>query len=91
MPGKAAGAAAVRVDAYETRPGSSRDDCIPEQRMLAEGSIQAVTFTSTAEVCCVCRHRMTLGMHAWGMPDPKGCCDSCLISADWTSHQMICP
>ena len=40
----------MRVDAYETRPGSVPADCIPEQRMLAEGSIHALAFTSTAEV-----------------------------------------
>ncbi len=50
MPGKAAGAEAVRVDAYESRPGTLRNDCIPELRMLAEGSIHALAFTSTAEV-----------------------------------------
>ena len=53
VPGKAAGAEAVRVDAYETRPGSLQADCIPEQRMLAEGSIDALAFTSTAEVGCL--------------------------------------
>ena len=50
LPGKAAGAEAVRVDAYETRPGSAQADCIPEVQMLAEGSIHALAFTSTAEV-----------------------------------------
>lgn len=50
MPGKAAGAEPVRVDAYETRPGASPHECAPEQRMLADGSIHALVFTSTAEV-----------------------------------------
>ena len=47
---KAAGAEAVRLHAYETRPGTLQHDCIPEQQMLAEGSIHALAFTSTAEV-----------------------------------------
>ena len=38
------------MDAYETRPGSTQPECAPERRMLAEGSIHALTFTSTAEV-----------------------------------------
>ena len=50
MSGKAAGVEAVRVDAYETRPGSTQAGCAPERRMLAEGSIHALAFTSTAEV-----------------------------------------
>ncbi len=41
------------MDAYETRPGSLQAECIPEQRMLAEGSIDALAFTSTAEVGCL--------------------------------------
>ena len=53
MAGKAAGAEAVRVDAYETRPGSLQADCMQERRMLAEGSIHALAFTSTAEVGCI--------------------------------------
>lgn len=53
LPGKAAGAEAVRVDAYETRPGCLQADCIPEMQMLAEGSIHALAFTSTAEVGCL--------------------------------------
>ena len=47
---KAAGAEAVRLNAYETRPGTLQHECIPEQQMLAEGSIHALAFTSTAEV-----------------------------------------
>lgn len=47
---KAAGAHAVRVDAYETRPGATSEQCAAERQMLSEGSIQAIAFTSTAEV-----------------------------------------
>lgn len=47
---KAAGAHAVRVDAYETRPGATQEQCAAERQLLAEGHIYAVAFTSTAEV-----------------------------------------
>ena len=50
LPGKAAGAEAVRVNAYETRPGSAPHTCEAERQMLCNGSIHALAFTSTAEV-----------------------------------------
>ena len=50
LPGKAAGAEAVRVSAYETRPGSAPHACEAERQMLCDGSIHALAFTSTAEV-----------------------------------------
>jgi hypothetical protein len=47
---KAAGARVVRVDAYKTRLGAIPEQCAAERRMLDEGAIHAVAFTSTAEV-----------------------------------------
>ncbi|BDA45398.1 hypothetical protein COCOBI_07-1850 [Coccomyxa sp. Obi] len=46
---QAAGAHAIRVDAYETRPGATQEQCAAERQLLAEGHIYAVAFTSTAE------------------------------------------
>ena len=50
LSGKAAGAEATRVHAYETSPGSAPHACEAERQMLSDGSIHALAFTSAAEV-----------------------------------------
>ena len=47
---QAAGATAVRVEVYQTGPGSDPEACQPEKQLLLNGSIHAIAFTSTAEV-----------------------------------------
>ena len=47
---EAAGAAAVRVDAYETGLGATPAGCAPERALLEGGAVDAIAFTSTAEV-----------------------------------------
>ena len=47
---QAAGAAAIRLEVYQTGPGSDPEACQPEKQLLLNGSIHAIAFTSTAEV-----------------------------------------
>jgi hypothetical protein len=47
---QAAGAKVIRVDAYETRPGAFPESCEVEKRIITDGAIDAIAFTSTAEV-----------------------------------------
>jgi hypothetical protein len=62
-----AGAEAVRVNAYATRLGSAASDCAVECALLENGHIDAIAFSSTAEVT---RGRNKVGLnvcmhHCW--------------------------
>lgn len=46
-----AGADAHRVDSYITKIGSSAKECQVEKELLMSGAIDAIIFSSTAEVC----------------------------------------
>ena len=48
---QAAGAEAIRLEVYQTAPGSHPEACQPERQLLLNGSIHAIAFSSTAEVC----------------------------------------
>jgi uroporphyrinogen-III synthase len=45
-----AGAEAVRANAYVTRPGAEAGDSVAERQLLEGGWIDAIAFSSTAEV-----------------------------------------
>ena len=47
---QAAGAEAVRLEVYQTGPGSNPEACQPEKQLLMSGIIHAIAFTLTAEV-----------------------------------------
>jgi len=47
---QAAGAEAVRLDVYQTTPGSNQAACARERQLLRSGGIDAIAFSSTAEV-----------------------------------------
>lgn len=46
---QAAGAEAVRLDVYQTSPGSDQAACVVERQLLRSGGIHAIAFSSTAE------------------------------------------
>lgn len=47
---QAAGAEAVRLDVYQTAPGSNQAACAVERQLLRSDGIHAIAFSSTAEV-----------------------------------------
>lgn len=47
---QAAGAEAIRLEVYQTAPGSNPEACQAEKQLLLDGSIHAIAFSSTAEV-----------------------------------------
>lgn len=50
-----AGADAHRIDSYITRIGSSPEQCHVEKELLMSGGVDAIIFSSTAEVCVCTR------------------------------------
>jgi len=54
-----AGATPTRVPAYVTRQGSHPEGCRVETELLQSGGIDAIAFTSTAEVLRYCVHHST--------------------------------
>ncbi len=64
---QAAGAEAVRLDVYQTAPGSNQAACAVERQLLRSGGIHAIAFSSTAEVHTVlsCTNQLTCVLCLW--------------------------
>ncbi|KAL0033567.1 hypothetical protein WJX79_003970 [Trebouxia sp. C0005] len=93
---QAAGAEAVRLDVYQTAPGSNQAACAVERQLLRSGGIHAIAFSSTAEAqgltqimnAVACSQRLN-ERHTRVLASPGNSCDfSCWCTSNAWSQAI---